>query len=243
MVNNHDLGRVLDDTVQGATHIVSSPDTLEELKAKGIPIEERFIKYQDYFDNLVEEKRKNAIILLERLPLLDKTIYNSIISSIYEEVRASFGLGIFTSTIFNAILLLEFALRDRLYQEYLKTNPKYLWEQMENVRMKGLIIRLVKRKVITKKEAEILQDFNDKFRNPYLHINVQEMITGIYADNVQSVNIKTGKVTKQNGVDVSKYRQFWFLAKKMYDKTFVLKVLDFCVGWTNNLLRKVEHNE
>lgn len=238
MVSNDDLEKVLNESVMGATHIVSSPDTIKELRGRGIPIEERFITFSEYFENLVKDKRKNAVILLERLPLLDKSINNSIVSSIYEEVRASFGLGIFTSTIFNAILLLEFTLRDRLYQEYVSTDPKYQWEQMEKIRMKGLISRLAKRKAITRTEAVALHDFNDKFRNPYLHINVQEMITGIYADNIKKVNTKTGEVKIENNVDVSKHRQFWFLAKKVYDKTFVLHVVDFCIGWTNKLLEK-----
>jgi len=117
------LEKTLDEDSKNATHIVSSPDTIKKLQAKGLPIKERFITYEEYFEKLVAQKRKNAKPLLRQLPLLDKTIANSVIAAIYEEVRASFGLGILTSTIFNSILLLEFAMRTRVFDERLKNDP------------------------------------------------------------------------------------------------------------------------
>ncbi len=60
----------------------------------------------------------------------------------------------------------------------------------------------------------------------------------IYANKVKKVDIKTKKVTEENEVDVSKHPPMWFLAKNFFDRSYVLHVLKFCVGWTNDLLGK-----
>src|SRR3989339_470230 len=231
------LKKILDEASKDATHIVSNPDTINKLRAKGVPIEEKFITYEEYFEKLVTEKRKTAVALLSQLPKLDESIANGVIASIYEEVRASFGLGIFTSTLFNSILLLEFAMRCRLHEERLKNDPNAEWSNVKKLKMKGLITALEKSKIIAKKEKSILDDFNDKFRNPYLHINIHKMITGIYADGIKKVDTNKNEVTIENQVDVSKHRQLWFLAKKFYDRSYVLHVLNFCIHWTNKLLK------
>ena len=104
--------------------------------------------------------------------------------------------------------------------------------------MKNLIGLLKRAGIIDDKEKDALNDFNDNLRNPYLHINIHKMIKGIYADGVKKINTATNEVTVEDNVDASKHRQFWFLAKKIYDKTYVLHVLNFCVHWTNKLLKK-----
>jgi hypothetical protein len=240
MSKNSKLKKLLDETSKNATHFVSSPDTIEKMKAMGLPIEEKFITYEEYFEKLVAHKRINAVSLLKQLPLLDSTIANSVISAIYEEIRASFALEIFTSTIFNSILLLEYAMRVRVYDERLKKDPNSEWEKVERIKMKGLISQLIKMEVIDNKNKQVLDDFNDNFRNPYLHINIHKMIKGIYANDVRKVDIKTKKMEIKNKVDVSKHPQLWFLAKKFYDRSYVLNVLKFCIDWTNRLLRKAK---
>lgn len=242
MKNNTKLEKLLDETSKNATHFVSSPDTIEKMKAMGLPIEEKFITYEEYFEKLVAHKRKNAVSLLKQLPLLDDTIANSVISAIYEEIRASFALEIFTSTIFNSIVLLEYAMRVRVYDERLKKDPNSEWERVERLTMRRLISQLKEMKIINNKDRKALDSFNDKFRNPYLHINIHKMIKGIYANDVKKVDIKTKKMEIKNKVDVSKHPQLWFLAKKFYDRSYVLNVLKFCIDWTNKLLGKTEKN-
>ena len=100
----------MDKLSKDATHIVSNPATIKKMKLMGLPIEERFISYEEYFDKLIAQKRIVAVNLLSQLPLLDNSIANGVISEIYEEVRSSFGLSIFTSTIFNSIVLLEYSM-------------------------------------------------------------------------------------------------------------------------------------
>lgn len=243
MNQKDDLQKLLDETSKDATHIVSNPDTIKKLQAQGLPIKEKFITYDEYFEKLVTQKRINAVPLLRQLPLLDGTIANSVISAIYEEIRASFALEILTSTIFNSIVLLEYAMRVRVYKERLKNDLNFKWKKIEQLRMRGLISQLIKLDIINNKDRQVLNDFNDNFRNPYLHINIHKMIKGIYANDVKKVDIKTKEMEIKNKVDVSKYPQLWFLAKKFYDRSYVLNVLKFCIGWTNGLLRKTENND
>ncbi len=241
-MKNNKLKKLLDETSKNATHFVSSPDTIEKMKAMGLPIEEKFITYEEYFEKLVAHKRKNAVSLLRQLPLLDGTIANGVISAIYEEIRASFALEILTSTIFNSIVLLEYAMKVRVYDERLKKDPNSEWEKVEQLKMKGLISWLIKMEIINNEDRQVLDDFNDNFRNPYLHINIHKMIKGIYANDVRKVDIRTEKMEIKNKVDVSKHPQLWFLAKKFYDRSYVLNVLKFCIDWTNKLLRETEKN-
>lgn len=238
MTTKSDLKKLLDEASKGATHIVSNPDTIKKLQEKGLPIEEKFITYEEYFEKLIEEKRKYAVQLLRELPQLDGNIANSVISAIYEEVRASFGLGIFTSTIFNSIILLEFTMRSRIFDERLKKDPNSQWEHVEKLKMRNLIEELKKMGLIDKKERSVLVDFNENFRNPYLHINIHKMIKGIYAKGVKKIDIKTSKMTVEDDMDVSQHRHLWFLGKKFYDRSYVIHVLNFCVHWTNKLLIK-----
>jgi len=242
MTKKNNLKKLLDDASRSATHIVSNTDTIKKLKSKGLPIKERLITYEEYFEKLIAEKRKYAVPLLYQLPKIDDSIANSVISAVYEEVRASFGLGIFTSTIFNSIILLEFAMRTRVFDERLKNNPNSNWEYVEKLNMRSLIAELKKLGIIDNEEKLVLNDFNENFRNPYLHINIHKMIKGIYAKGVKKVDIKTPKVTVENQLDISKHRHLWFLAKKFYDKSYVLYVLKFCIHWTNRLLKKTEND-
>jgi len=86
----------------------------------------------------------------------------------------------------------------------------------------------------------VLDDFNENFRNLYLHINIHKMIKGIYAKGLKKVDINTAKMTIKNQLDVSKHRYLWFLAKNFYDRSYVLYVLKFCIHLTNKLLRKTK---
>lgn len=47
MKRKSNLEKALDKASIGATHIVSSPETIKKMKAGGLPIEERFITYEE----------------------------------------------------------------------------------------------------------------------------------------------------------------------------------------------------
>jgi hypothetical protein len=230
------LKEIMDAISKGATHIVSDPDTIRKLQEKGLPIESRFIPYEEYVEDLFSKKKKDAVSLLRKLPKIDDSVADGVIADIYEEIRSSYALSIFTSTIINSIFLLEYPMRARLYNERLKKNPNARWDKLEKLTMGALIKKLHDLKIITDEEKEKLSDFNKNLRNPYLHINIHKLSKGVVVAKLPSVNVNTQEVIEMENVEASKHRFLWFAAKRFFDKYHVQAVIDFCVEWTNNLL-------
>lgn len=230
------LNEILEAISNGATHIVCDPETIKKLQERGIPIESRFIPYEEYVEDLFAKKKVDAVSLLRKLPKINDTIADGVIESIYEEIRSSYALSIFTSTIINSILLLEYAMRARLYKERLKKNPNADWSKLEELTMGELIWKLFNLKVITEEEKEKLMSFNKQLRNPYLHINIHKLSKGVFIGKLPSVNVNTQEVVELENVEASKHKYLWFAAKKFFDKYHVQSVIDFCVDWTNKLL-------
>ena len=168
---------------------------------------------------------------------------DGVVAHLYEEIRSSYALGIFTSTIINAILLLEYSVRLCLYRERLKSDPNSNWSDLEKLDLSNLIKQLNALKIITKKEKATLILFNDKLRNPYLHINIHKLTEGITLANLPSMNIITGEVIELKDVDVSDKKELWFAAKKFFDEYNVQPVLEFCINWANKLIIYVEKKE
>lgn len=231
-----EMDKLIEESADGKTTFVAHPDDIQKLIDSG-KIKKRFISYDEYADGLFEERRKEATKSLSKLPLLNEKIADSVASSIYEEIRSSVAFGVPTSSIINAIMLLEYSLRVRLYKERLKDDPNAEWYVLEGMDMSGLIRSLYKKgSILTDEEKEKLISFSEEFRNPYLHINIQKLVEGIYISKLPSVNADTYEIKEMENVDVAKHRYTWFSAKKFFDKTHLQSVLEFCIGWTNKLL-------
>lgn len=89
-----DIGKKLDDLVKNSDLIVSSPETIERIKARGMPIKSVFTIYQEYLDKLFVKKRKDANEIIAKLPHLHSDIANATIQALYEEIKECFILGI-----------------------------------------------------------------------------------------------------------------------------------------------------
>lgn len=220
----------------GNTVLVASPETIRELQLAGAPIKSSFITYEEYLSNLLKNKQKDAITYLKQVPKLDRTIADSVVLEMYEEIRSSYALGFFSSTIVNSIFLLEYSMRSAIYEKRLQTDPNAKWRDMENVAMKRLIAQLKKYDLINQDEFVKLNSFNDNLRDPYLHINIQELTEGIEISELPSFNVKTGETIILKDVKATDHRFLWFSAKRFFDKHHVQFVMDFCIGWTNRLL-------
>jgi len=221
------------------TQIVAHPDTIEKLVKEGI-VKIRHITYKEYSDKLYEDRKKDSVLLLSKLPQINDSIADSIVTNIYEEIRSSYAFGVFTATIFNSILLLEYSMRNKLYRKRLKSDPNTEWSIYEKLNMKSLIPKLKKAKLITKSEATILDDFSNNLRNPYLHFNIHRLIAGVGISKLPRLNIETGEITELVSGDANKYRSLWFSAKQFFDKERVQDIINFCVHWTNKLLSRTD---
>ncbi len=220
----------------GSTVIVASPKTVQEMKDAGLPITEKFISYEEYLKTLLEKKQKGAVGRLQQLPLIDKSVADGVIAEIYEEIRSSYALSFFTSTIINSVLLLEYAMRLSLYIHRQKQDPKYQWKILETMTMKKLISQMKRVNLITDKQEKALKEFNDTLRDPYLHINVHNLLEGIFISNIPGVSTKTGDKIEMKNVEVSEHKHFWFIGKRFFDKQMVLSIVNFCIGNVNQLL-------
>lgn len=232
-----DLKKIMDDMVKsGSTVMIADPETVEAMQEQGVPIQKRFIPYEEYLEDLIKKKRQDAIALLRQLPALDDSIADGVVSEIYEEIRSSYGLGFFTSTIVNSIFLLEYAMRAALYIERLKSDPQTPWSALEDYQMGKLIGQLRRANLIDDAEKEVLTEFSKTMRNPYLHINIQKMVEGVVIAKVPGVNVHTQEAIELTDVKASEHRFLWFTAKRFFDKYHVQPTIDFCVDWTNKLL-------
>lgn len=55
------LDELLTAISKGATHIVANPETIKKLQERGLPIEERFITYEEYVEKLFTQRKKEAV--------------------------------------------------------------------------------------------------------------------------------------------------------------------------------------
>lgn len=235
-----DLQKKLDELVKQSDLIVSSPDTIEKLKARGLPVKSIFITYKDYLDKLFVEKRKIADGLIKKLPHLEENIANATIQALYEELKECFVLGIPGAGITLSVILLELALKYRLFEERINEDPNSKWEHIEQIDFTKSVNDLFAKKVITKKERTQLDDFNLNTRNPYIHYNIQKLVKDMILQELSSVNIETGEVTKLKNVKPSEYPSLWFSAKRVLDKKTIIIVTTFCINWANKLLAKAQ---
>lgn len=233
------LQAIMDEISRGATSLVADPETIKALQDEGLPITSRFITYEEYVDDLFKKRKTDAVEKLRLLPKIDDSVADAVVSEIYEEIRSSYAFGAITSTIINSILLLEYSMRAALYKKRLGNDPNARWDDLEKLQMGGLINQLFKTKIIKNSDdRDLLKDFSDNFRNPYLHINIKKMSENIVIAKLPGVNVGTQEAIEMTDVKVSEHRFLWFSAKRFFDKYHVQSTIDFCVDWTNKLLKE-----
>ena len=214
--------------------MVASGHTIEMLGKKGEKVEERFVSYGEYIEELFKKKRAIALHLVTPMPKMKADIGNSVLQSIYEEMRDSLALGMFPSAIMHSILLLEYAMRIKVYKERQKTNPNADWGNVAASRIRQLTTPLLKAGVITTIEKKDLDDFNDKIRNPYMHINIYELTKDVTLD-VTSADIVKEEIKIIKDLPVIGKPSLWFAGKKKYDIMNTLPIMKKCVGYVNRI--------
>jgi len=227
-----DFKKRLEMATKNATVIVSNPDTVKTMNKKGEKVERKFITYEEYIDDLFSKKRIVALQLVTPMPKIRDDLGSAVLQSIYEEMRDSLTLGIFSSAIMHSILLLEYAMRIRVYKERQKADPNAKWEPIAGLLIRPLANILQKSDVITKDQKQDLIEFNENIRNPYMHINIYEITKGMTLD-VTSVNIIKEEVVRIKEFPVTENPPMWFAGKKKYDAMNVISIMKKCVDYVN----------
>lgn len=227
----------LEEVTKNSTTMVASGNTIEMMGKKGEKVEERFISYEEYIEELFKKKRAVALRLVTPMPKMRTDIGNSVLHSIYEEMRDSLALGMFPSAIMHSILLLEYAMRIKVYKERQKIGPNAHWKDVAADKIRQLTTPLLKAGVITKTEKNDLDDFNDKTRNPYMHINIYELTKNVTLDTT-SVDMVKEEIKMIKDLPVTDKPFLWFAGKKKYDAMSVLPIMEKCVGYVNKIFDK-----
>jgi len=233
---NDDVQKKIDELVKDSDLFIASPDTIERIQRKGLPIKSVFTTYQEYLDKLFVEKRGLATDLIQKLPRLDDSIANGSVTALYEELKETFVLGIPGASIVLAILLFDLAAKFRLHKESIRKNAQASWKSIEDLHLKDVICKLREHGAITEKEEKELLEFNKKIRNNYLHYNIQKLVKDMILGELKSVNVETGKVTTEKNVKPADRPYLWFSAKRVLDKQTVVDRVTFCIGWVNKFL-------
>lgn|GEM_PF-2560068 len=228
----------MDEMVSYSNYIVANPDTIEKMQQRNLPIQSKFISYEDYLDNLFKEKREHAREVIKNLPLLDDKLGNATALALYNEFRECFVLGVNGAAITLAIVLLDYSSKYRLFQEKKKITPDVGWISVEGLQLGETINKLTEVGVITEDEKAQLLRFNSKVRNNYMHYKIRELIKDMVIFELPSINIHTGEVTIEKNIDVKTMPHLWFSAKKKLDAETVNGMSSFCISWVNRLLKK-----
>ncbi len=229
--------KILEEVAKNATTIVSSGATIDMMRQKGEKVDEKFISYDSYIEDLFKRKRVVAFKLVSQMPKMKDDLDSAILHSIYEEIRDSLALGMFPSAIIHSILLLEYAMRIRIYKERKRADPKAEWKHVAGLLINPLAHALLKAGIIDKYQKKDLIKFNESIRNPYMHINIYELTKNIKLD-ATSVNIVKEEVKIMKDLPVTDYPYLWFAGKKKYDAMNVLPIMRTCINYVNLIFDK-----
>ncbi len=125
------IKEVLDELSSNSDMFIASPETIESLRKKNLPFNSSLLTYEDYLESLFKEKRKDAFSLIKTLPLLDENIANPIASALYNEFRECYVLRVNGAAITLAIILLEYSMKQRVFDTLKKSQPTLNWSKIE----------------------------------------------------------------------------------------------------------------
>ena len=222
----------------GATMIVTSPETSNRMQEDGLPIQSNFIPFDEYLVTLFQEKRKQADEKIKNLPLLKKDLGDAVATALYNEFRECFVLGVNGAAITLAILLMEYAMKRRIFIDRFSKDPSVSWEEIEKFSFHRSVDEI--KNLITPNEYDSLITFNTEVRNNYIHYKIQTLIkeADMVISKLPTLNTNTGETKILENVDVNTMPHLWFSAKRKLDQDTVVGISKFCIGWTNKLLSK-----
>lgn len=237
-LRNEKIKAAMDSFVQkyGSTMMVMSTETSNRMVEDGLPIQSKFIPFDEYLISLFQEKRKQAGEKIKQLPLLDDDLGDAVAASLYNEFRECFVLGVNGAAITLAIMLLEYAMKRRIYIEQFENKQQPKWEDIESMSFIGTVSDL--KKYITNTQHKALLEFNDTVRNNYIHYKVKNLISdaNMYIEKLPVLNTNTGEAEVLENVEIKTMPQLWFSAKRKLDEDVVIGISTFCIKFVNKLL-------
>ena len=233
---NDDLQKKLDELSKNADVLIASPETIEHLQKNVTGVKSTVVPYAEYLDKLFTEKRKLADVLVEQMPHLDPRVGNGSIEALYNEVRECFVFGVYGAAITLSVIMLEFACRERLFQEMEKRGESPNWNKLEKKLLSYSLEKLHEYGVFTDEEHAVMESFATEIRNSYLHYKIKKLIKDMVLEELKGINVHTGEIILEHNVRPADKPFLWFSAKKVLDRDTMLHKVTFCIHWVNTLL-------
>lgn len=235
MINTNDFLSAL---VDGSTHIISSPETIQSLEKNGVKLHKTPSKTTDqYLDELYSHRRKQAKQSISHFPVPPQIAIPTI-GFLYDEIRECILFGLFGSAITQSAILIEFALKHAIVRKT-RSNvyDKVEWERVENIELGPSIEEARSLDIIDDQQRIALLDFKNTIRNPYLHYNIKKITRKVAANNVKEINVKT-RVVQELDIPAEDNPVLWGLAKKFVDRETFLSVFLFVDQIVKELLEE-----
>lgn len=237
-----DLDDELKKLTKGSDLLICGPDTLDQLREKGVQVDSQVPDLFDVeLDRLFEEKRALATELVDKIPRVlapDRPA----IQGLYDDIRHCILFGLNGAAITLCANLVEFALK-YVSQHWDDGTPKeYNADQrrkVDNMDLGSVVQRALSLKILEHAEADGLRDYKRTIRDPYNHYNLGEITKDVVARDVKLVNIKTGQheTLDMAAIDHPHIRPH---VKKWLDKTALPNVFEFSFNTVSILLARLD---
>lgn len=222
-----DINSLLTELAQGSTHIISKPETIEELQKQGVEFNKsKITSPEDAIKTLFSQRKGIALANITQFPS-PPNIPIPTIGLLYDEVRECILFGLYGAAISLSAVLVEFSLKHAIIKK--KRGDAYNkaeWDRIEGIELDPTIQEARKMEVIDETMEKRLKAFKNDVRNPYLHYNIKKITKDVVARKVKRFNVKTRQVFEVD-LDAKDNPFVWSLAKKFVDKDLVMKAFLF----------------
>lgn len=179
MKNINDL---LTELVQGSTHMISKPETIEQLRKQGVKFDEpKQVTMDEMVENLFSQRKTIALTNMAKF-VTPPNIAIPTIGLLYDEIRECILFGLYGAAISLSAVLVEFSLKHAIVRK--KCGDKYdqkEWDRLENMELSLTIQEGKKLGIVNKKMERGLIGFKNTVRNPYLHYNIKKITENVAA--------------------------------------------------------------
>ena len=236
-----DINTILTELLEesGATVIITNPEDLSGLQKDGLKLDPAVsITPQEHVEKLFEAKKKLALDVLNKIPMLPNVPIPTI-GLLWKEIVECVLFGNNGAAISLSAVLVEYALKEAIIKN--KHSNGYNaeeWNRIEKIEF-GTAIEEAKKLNILSDDNTVrkFQDFKNRIRNPYLHYNIKKITKSVRANKVKKLDIQTQKVEEVQ-LDTENDPILWPYAKKFVDKNGLEEVLNFACYAVGLLLNK-----
>jgi len=235
MSNINDL---LSSLAQGSTHIISKPETIEQLQKQGVKFDTPVNKSEkEILDELFSQRRQSANSVISKFPNAPQIAIPTI-GFLYDEIREAIIFGLNGAAISLSAVLVEFSLKHAIVKKtHGDTYDKAEWDRLENRELGPTITEARSLEIINDRQQEALISFKNSVRNPYLHYNIKKITKRVAANKVKKINVVTKKVEELD-IPAEENPVLWGFAKKFVDRETVFDVFIFADRIVKELFEK-----